>query len=66
MRGIPGACLDPDPHPRPTHTVQAFANVVRRMLEAAGRGMWKPDAAMVERLQELYDDMDDRQEGVLI
>ena len=43
---------------------QAFANVVRRMLEAAGRGMWKADDETVERLQKLYAEMDDKLEGV--
>ena len=43
---------------------QAFANVVRRMLEASGRGMWDADAATLERLRELYGELDEQLEGV--
>ena len=43
---------------------EAFANVLRRMLEAAGRGMWNADAETIAKLQELYADMDDELEGV--
>jgi magnesium chelatase subunit H len=44
--------------------VQAFANVVKRMLEAAGRGLWKADSAKLQQLRELYEEMDDVLEGV--
>jgi len=44
---------------------QAFANVVKRMLEAAGRGMWNAKPEMVAKLRELYADMDDELEGVV-
>lgn len=43
---------------------QAFSNVLKRMLEAAGRGMWKADASTVEKLQEMYRELDDQLEGV--
>ncbi|GIL67983.1 hypothetical protein Vafri_21239 [Volvox africanus] len=43
---------------------QAFANVVRRMLEAAGRGMWSPSQEQLEQLRALYSDLDDQLEGV--
>ncbi|KAL4859226.1 Acyl-coenzyme A oxidase [Chlorella vulgaris] len=43
---------------------QAFGNVLRRMLEAAGRGMWNADAETLARLQKLYAEMDDELEGV--
>lgn len=43
---------------------QAFSNVVRRMLEAAGRGMWNADEKTLERLRELYAEMDEELEGV--
>lgn len=43
---------------------QAFANVLKRMLEAAGRGMWQPDAEVIDKLKQLYSDMDDQLEGV--
>ena len=38
--------------------------VLRRLLEAAGRGLWAADPQMVERLKELYADADDTVEGV--
>ncbi|EFN54112.1 hypothetical protein CHLNCDRAFT_25038 [Chlorella variabilis] len=43
---------------------QAFGNVLRRMLEAAGRGMWNADAQTLRQLQQMYADMDDELEGV--
>ena len=45
--------------------MQAFANVLRRMLEAAGRGMWTPKEGVIESLREMYGDMDDLLEGVV-
>lgn len=44
---------------------QAFANVLRRMLEAAGRGMWNANAETLERLKRMYGDMEDELEGVV-
>jgi magnesium chelatase subunit H len=38
---------------------EAFKNVVRRLLEAAGRGMWSADDKTLDRLRELYSDADD-------
>ena len=38
---------------------EAFKNVVRRLLEAAGRGMWATDDETLDRLRELYSDADD-------
>jgi magnesium chelatase subunit H len=43
---------------------QAFANVLRRMLEAAGRGMWDADEATLEWLRAAYAEMDEVLEGV--
>jgi len=43
---------------------EAFKNVLRRMLEGAGRGMWEPDAATLAELRSLYEDMDSKLEGV--
>jgi len=43
---------------------QAFTNVVKRMLEASGRGIWNADDATLERLKSLYSEMDDELEGV--
>lgn len=43
---------------------EAYANVLRRCLEAAGRGIWAPDAAVLDRLRAQYAEMDDQLEGV--
>jgi magnesium chelatase subunit H len=34
------------------------------MLEAAGRGMWNADAQTLQRLRDMYAEMDDELEGV--
>lgn len=38
---------------------EAFKNVIRRLLEAAGRGMWETDDDTLEKLRDLYSDADD-------
>lgn len=38
---------------------QGFKNIVRRLLEAAGRGMWTTEEATVNRLREQYTEIDD-------
>jgi magnesium chelatase subunit H len=38
---------------------EAFKNVVRRLLEAAGRGMWSTDDETLEQLRNLYSEADD-------
>ena len=43
---------------------QAARNVVSRLIEANGRGMWQADEATLQRLQGLYADIEDRLEGV--
>ncbi|PSC71131.1 protoporphyrin IX magnesium chelatase [Micractinium conductrix] len=43
---------------------EAFRNVLKRMLEAAGRGMWNADASTLGKLQQMYAEMDDQLEGV--
>jgi magnesium chelatase subunit H len=43
---------------------EAFKNVVRRLLEAAGRGMWNTDEETLEKLRNLYADADDMIEQV--
>ncbi|CAI6005121.1 unnamed protein product [Closterium sp. NIES-64] len=43
---------------------QAFQNILKRMLEAAGRGMWQANDEVIEKLRELYAEMDDELEGV--
>jgi magnesium chelatase subunit H len=44
--------------------MQAFSNVLGRMLEAHGRGMWNASPELLARLKKLYGDMDDQLEGV--
>jgi magnesium chelatase subunit H len=43
---------------------EAFRNIVRRALEAAGRGLWNADDATLARLRAAYSDVDDKLEGV--
>ena len=43
---------------------QAFRNVLRRMLEAAGRGMWNADDETLAQLRALYSETEDELEGV--
>ena len=43
---------------------EAFKNVVRRLLEASGRGMWETDDETIENLKNLYADADDLVEQV--
>lgn len=57
--------LDPEMRERlATLNPQAIKNIVGRMLEAHGRGMWKADDSMIEELQEIYADLEDRLEGM--
>lgn len=44
--------------------LQAFQNILKRSLEAAGRGLWDADADTLERLRDLYQEMDSEIEGV--
>ena len=45
---------------------EAFRNVIKRMLEANGRGMWNPPEDVLARLQDLYEEAEDAVEGVSI
>lgn len=45
--------------------LQAFTNVLKRMLEAEGRGMWAPDTDTLAKLQNMYSDMDSQLEGIV-
>ncbi len=57
--------LDPEMRERlATLNPQAIKNIVGRMLEAHGRGMWKADQEMIAELQEIYADLEDRLEGM--
>ena len=42
----------------------AAGGIVRRLLEAHGRGFWDADEEMIEQLQEIYEELEDRLEGV--
>jgi len=44
----------------------AAAGVVRRLLEAGGRGFWDADEATLEQLRAIYADLEDRLEGVTV
>ena len=58
--------LDPQMRERlATLNPQAIKNIVGRMLEAHGRGMWKADQNMIDELQEIYADLEDRLEGLV-
>ncbi|EIE25813.1 hydrogenobyrinic acid a,c-diamide cobaltochelatase, partial [Coccomyxa subellipsoidea C-169] len=43
---------------------QAFANVVRRMMEASGRGMWNASEETLNQLRSILNDIEDELEGV--
>ena len=43
---------------------EAFKNTMRRLLEAAGRGMWDADEEVLQRLRALYAEADDTVEGL--
>lgn len=57
-------CLIPLRLPSRKANPQAFGNVLRRMLEAAGRGMWNADPQTLEQLQQMYAELDDELEGI--
>ncbi|MBD2295373.1 magnesium chelatase subunit H [Anabaena sphaerica FACHB-251] len=43
---------------------EAFRNIVSRMLEASGRGLWQADGDRLEKLRKLYELSDEELEGV--
>ncbi len=43
---------------------EAFRNIVGRLIEACGRGFWRPDDEVLEKLQNLYDEAEMELEGV--
>ncbi len=58
-----------DPHMRERLTAlnpQAMRNIVGRLLEANGRGLWHADAETINQLKDLYADLEDRLEGVMV
>jgi magnesium chelatase subunit H len=44
----------------------AAVGVVRRLLEAEGRGLWNADPATIDQLREIYADLEDRLEGIAV
>lgn len=40
------------------------SNILKRMIEAAGRGLWSAEPGVLARLKEMYGEMDDLMEGV--
>lgn len=44
--------------------MQAYRNMLRRFLEASGRGLWNADAETLEQLKAQYGDIEDELEGV--
>lgn len=44
----------------------ATAAIARRLLEAESRGFWDADETMLDRLREIYGDLEDRLEGVSV
>ena len=43
---------------------EAFRNIVGRLIEATGRGIWTPDEDTIEKLQSLYEAAENTLEGV--
>jgi len=41
---------------------EAFQNVLKRFMEAAGRGYWEPSDEMLEKIREMYMSVEDEQE----
>jgi magnesium chelatase subunit H len=60
-------CLDDEMRERLARlNPHAAAGMVRRLLEASGRGFWEADEATLERLRTIYEDLEDRLEGVSV
>lgn len=45
---------------------EAFRNIIGRMLEAQGRGLWQADEEKLQKLRQLYDTADAEVEGVTV
>jgi magnesium chelatase subunit H len=45
---------------------EAFRNIIGRMLEASGRGLWEADGDKLDKLRKLYDVTDEELEGVTL
>jgi magnesium chelatase subunit H len=58
---LDGAMLERLRHLNP-HSARSLA---RRLLEAEGRGFWKAEQEMLDRLREIFSDLEDQLEGVV-
>ncbi|CAN0588292.1 unnamed protein product [Ectocarpus sp. 12 AP-2014] len=38
---------------------EAYQNILKRMLEAKGRGFWSPEDDVLQRIQQQYADVED-------
>lgn len=45
---------------------EAFRNILSRMLEAHGRGLWQADTDKLDKLRQLYELTDEQLEGVTV
>ncbi len=45
---------------------EAFRNIVGRLIEATGRGIWTPEGDTIDKLQALYEQAEDTLEGVQV
>jgi magnesium chelatase subunit H len=43
---------------------EAFRNILKRLLEAEGRGMWSPSTGVIEKLKDMFEDIEDEIEGI--
>ena len=44
---------------------EAFRNILKRMLEANGRGFWNADPRTLNKIQDMFDEVEDQIEGLL-
>jgi magnesium chelatase subunit H len=44
---------------------QAVHNMTKRLLEAHGRGLWQADEEVIEQLKQIFEDLEDRLEGLV-
>jgi magnesium chelatase subunit H len=59
--------LDPEMRERLANlNPHALTAMTRRLLEASARGFWDADDATIAALQDVYDDLEDRLEGVAV
>ncbi len=44
---------------------QAVHNMTKRLLEAHGRGLWQAEETVIEQLKQIFEDLEDRLEGLV-